>query len=83
MTFNFKDVRSVSLYPYNRSQVLHFVTNNVFLDEKVTPRQQQQQIKHKNLCRSRKSNSGYLVPTRMRYPCTTKSTESNDCSQTF
>ena len=56
-TQSLKDPSSVSLYPYNRSQKLQYVyvlnaltlqkklqtvvTNNVFLDKKVKPQQQQ------------------------------------------
>ena len=40
-----------------------FVTKNVFLDKKLkTQQQQKKKIKHKNTCRSRELNPGFLAP---------------------
>ena len=53
----------------------------VFLDKKKHITTTKQKIKHKNPGRSRGLNPGSLAPKRMRYHCTTESTESIDCSQ--
>ena len=54
--FTLKDARSVSLYPYNQSQIFltlqkelqHFVTNNVFLDKTIKTQQQNKAYNIKN-----------------------------------
>ena len=56
-----------------------FVTDNVFWTKKL--KHNNNKIKHKKPCRSRDFNPGPLAPKRMRYLCTTESTESIDCSQ--
>jgi len=58
----------------------NFVTNNVFLDTKVKPPQQQN--KTENIKSLAGNWARYLShPKRMRYNYTTESTESNECSQ--
>ena len=93
----FKDARSVSVYPYEWSQILlsilnkltfrktvqNVVTNNVFLDKKSIKKTTttQPKNKHKNPCWSQKLIPGPLALIVDAYPCTTESTESNNCSQ--
>jgi len=61
-----------------------FVTNNVILDKKVKTQQQQNKTKWpKRLPKPEIEPGTSRDSKRMRYHCTTESTESNDCSQAF
>jgi len=58
-----------------------FVTNNVFLDKKVKTQQQNKKSNIKTLAGAGDWTRDLLHPKRMRYHCTTESTESIDRSQ--
>jgi len=59
-----------------------FVTNNMFLDEKVkTQEQQNKKSNKKTVAEDWNWTRDLLHPKRMRYHCTTESTERIDCSQ--
>ena len=59
-----------------------FVTNNVILDKPVKTQQQQNKKSNmKTLAGAGDWTRVLLHPKRMRYHCTTESTESIDCSQ--
>jgi len=56
------------------------VTNNVFLNKKVNTQQQQNKISNiKTVAGAGNWTRDLSHPKRMRYLCTTESTESNDC----
>ena len=58
------------------------VMNDVILDKKVkTQQQQNKQSNEKTLAGAGDWTRDLLHPKRMRYHCTTESTESIDCSQ--
>jgi len=59
-----------------------FVTNNVFWDKKVKTQQQQNKKSNiKTLAEAGDWTRDLSHPKRIRYHCTTESTESIDCSQ--
>jgi len=59
-----------------------FVTNTVFLDKKEKTQQQQNKKSNlKTFAGAGDCTRDLLHPKRMRYHCTTESTESIDCSQ--
>ena len=59
-----------------------FVTNNVFLDKEVKPQLQQNKKSNIKTCAGAGDwTHDLLHPRRMRYHCTTESSESIDCGQ--
>ena len=59
----------------------NFVTNNVFLDKKVKHNIKKKQKKHKTHAGDLNWTRDLSHSKRMRYLCTTDSSESNDSSQ--
>ena len=95
MTYSFKDAKPVFLYllighkSCNMLSMLNKLTlqkelqipSNVFMTKNKNTKTTKQKSKHNKPCRNRELNTGPLEPKRMRYQCSTESTESNVCSQ--
>jgi len=64
-------------------ELQYFMTDNVFLDKKVKTQQRQNKKKSniKTLAWAGNWTKDISHQKRMRYLCSTESTESNDCSQ--